>query len=322
MKKILLWLLALIIALLLHLVSALAYLFHDHDGMEANQSGGSFLSSVSISIAPDMGQGTTGTDALVAKTSQIIAHTNRKEADKGKLKPEVNERLVEKPVQNAKEEEPVEARNEPGDNKTASPAVPLPASDSSRVKEPVPAIPANPTTAQGRLAALPRIAPRVKKTEPKQPLKASRTFRADKSAKPRQERGQKTAGKHQQTTKGDGGKNTARGSAGQTNKAQGAASKGEKAGYVTVLRRKIERNKRYPRAARMSRKAGVGRIRVTIDRKGQVLKVALIHPTGVPSLDQELRRVAHRASPFPPIPARLKGRSLAFTATLRFRPAF
>nr|WP_321459471.1 TonB family protein [uncultured Cohaesibacter sp.] len=116
----------------------------------------------------------------------------------------------------------------------------------------------------------------------------------------------------------DSGKASARGDGGSSNKAAGPGSKGVRASYSTLLRRWIERNKRYPRSAKMRGVRGSGVVRIVIDRSGRVLTATLVKSAGDRALDDEIRRLPLRASPAPKPPEEFSGARHSLTLPVRF----
>lgn len=80
----------------------------------------------------------------------------------------------------------------------------------------------------------------------------------------------------------------------------------------------LERNKRYPSAARARRQQGVARITFSMDREGKVTSTRLTTSSGSSLLDQEALQIARRAEPFPPPPAELPGAEITLTVPIRF----
>ncbi len=66
---------------------------------------------------------------------------------------------------------------------------------------------------------------------------------------------------------------------------------------------RLERHRRYPNAARARREQGVAHVRVTLDREGVLLSLALEQSSGFPALDQAALDTFRRAAPLPPVPA-------------------
>lgn len=65
---------------------------------------------------------------------------------------------------------------------------------------------------------------------------------------------------------------------------------------------RLERHRRYPNAARARREQGIAHVRVTLDREGALLALALEHSSGFPALDQAALDTFRRATPLPSVP--------------------
>lgn len=82
------------------------------------------------------------------------------------------------------------------------------------------------------------------------------------------------------------------------------------------LRRKVERRKRYPSAAR--RASGTVLVRLTVGRDGSLRGVALARSSGNAALDQAAVRAVQSAGRFPPAPKGLSKPSYSFTLPMQF----
>ena len=75
---------------------------------------------------------------------------------------------------------------------------------------------------------------------------------------------------------------------------------------------------RYPRRAQDNEQTGSLLLRVTIDRKGNVLKKDIVETTPHELLNKEALRAVDRASPYPPIPTDIQGAEFTFSFRLTF----
>jgi protein TonB len=100
---------------------------------------------------------------------------------------------------------------------------------------------------------------------------------------------------------------------------RGGAGAGEKAAYAARLRSHVQRFERYPAEAERNGVTGSARIMITIDRGGRLVSSRLAASSGSAILDDAARATAERASPYPPPPDGIGGRTLTFAATVRFR---
>ncbi|MBR1226295.1 MULTISPECIES: energy transducer TonB [unclassified Bradyrhizobium] len=78
----------------------------------------------------------------------------------------------------------------------------------------------------------------------------------------------------------------------------------------------IEKNKRYPEAARP--RQGTARVSFALDRKGMVANARVIESSGSSALDEEAVALLKRAEPFPTPPATFPGDSVVVRLPIRF----
>ena len=88
--------------------------------------------------------------------------------------------------------------------------------------------------------------------------------------------------------------------------------------WRTQLLASIERNKRYPEAARSRHEQGVTQVSFTLDRRGFVVAARLTQSSGAPALDGEALALLKRAQPFPAPPAALPGDVVLVRLPIRF----
>jgi protein TonB len=81
---------------------------------------------------------------------------------------------------------------------------------------------------------------------------------------------------------------------------------------------RLERLKRYPRAAQNRHQEGTATLAVTLDRNGKVLSARLEQDSGYPLLDQEAMTLIHRAQPLPAPPASISGQTISLLIPIRF----
>ena len=86
--------------------------------------------------------------------------------------------------------------------------------------------------------------------------------------------------------------------------------------YQGLVAAHLARYKRFPADARSRGDQGVASVSFGLDGAGRVTSVALVRGSGVASLDQEVRAMVYRASPFPAPPT---GRPMSFTVPVSFR---
>jgi protein TonB len=88
--------------------------------------------------------------------------------------------------------------------------------------------------------------------------------------------------------------------------------------YQGLLLAQLERNKRYPREARMQHQEGVATLRFTLDRGGRLLAFKLERSSGHRVLDDEVLAMIQRAAPLPPFPPEMSEAQLELVVPIRF----
>lgn len=295
MREALTWGAGLVLALLLHLGIGLAVFWPlERDGTGQTDSGGTLSGEMTVLVLEDAGEGAAGADADRTAGTE----TGEEEEEPPRAEPE-----RQPPQEQAPEPAPAEPASEPE-------AQQVPETPSEPVAE-LPPEPAVTTVAQmAQPSKPPQVAP-LPRPAPERP--ARKPVRATKREAPR-----KTASRASTSRRGDAAVSTRKGNVGAGKRAAAGGKKGERASYALKLRRRVERYKRYPPGATPGTLHGVGKLKITIDRMGRVKRASLVRKTGVAALDRELRQLARRASPFPPIPESIAGPTLTFTVPVRF----
>ena len=80
----------------------------------------------------------------------------------------------------------------------------------------------------------------------------------------------------------------------------------------------IQRNKRYPPAARSRGEQGTPQVVFTLDRQGHVVESRIARSSGVAALDEEAVALLQRAQPFPAPPPEIPDARVPVTVQLRF----
>lgn len=80
----------------------------------------------------------------------------------------------------------------------------------------------------------------------------------------------------------------------------------------------MQRNRRYPDAARNRGEEGVVVVRFTVDRSGQVVSVSLVRGSGHDALDDAAQAMLRGAS-VPPFPASMPQQQQTITVPIRYR---
>jgi protein TonB len=97
----------------------------------------------------------------------------------------------------------------------------------------------------------------------------------------------------------------------------GAAFQAE-ASWQSQLLGRLEKYRRYPRAAQRRHHEGIVLVRFTVDRQGQVLDVQLARSSGHESLDNETLATVRRATPLPPPPDEIPGEQVTVSTPVVF----
>ncbi len=104
----------------------------------------------------------------------------------------------------------------------------------------------------------------------------------------------------------------------QTTESQAARPYVQTATYEQILLAHLERNKRYPRAARTNRQQGLAYVRFRMNRQGRVLSAELARSSGHDLLDEEVIALVRRAQPLPPPPPSIAGEVIDLTVPVEF----
>jgi TonB family protein len=100
---------------------------------------------------------------------------------------------------------------------------------------------------------------------------------------------------------------------------QAASMEQARISYQDMVATLLARAKRYPERALKRRMTGEGTIRIEISANGSLSGFQIIQSTATPILDEELRAMVERASPFPAFPADLRKGTLALVVPVAFR---
>ena len=108
---------------------------------------------------------------------------------------------------------------------------------------------------------------------------------------------------------------------GNTNSASAAAGggmPGSSADYLALLQAWLERHKEYPRRAQLRRIEGTAVLRFVMDREGRLVSYRVERGSGHAVLDDAVREMVKRASPFPPLPPEIHQASLELVVPVSF----
>jgi protein TonB len=92
----------------------------------------------------------------------------------------------------------------------------------------------------------------------------------------------------------------------------------ELSAYKAMVRKKMERGKKYPPAAQTRRQTGVVRVSFVINKDGSIHSASITESSGHGILDDEVLALLKRLAPLPPLPQSSGLSSLKVTVPLRF----
>ncbi|MEO0464895.1 MAG: TonB family protein, partial [Pseudomonadota bacterium] len=81
-----------------------------------------------------------------------------------------------------------------------------------------------------------------------------------------------------------------------------AAVNSARKGYLTAVRRAVERKKRFPKRAKRRGTEGTAKVRVTLDASGKLVAAMMVSSSGESILDEAAMAAVKRVSSFPDIP--------------------
>lgn len=90
------------------------------------------------------------------------------------------------------------------------------------------------------------------------------------------------------------------------------------ANYFAQLSHYLGQHKRYPMAARRQRREGVAEVEFTLSRTGRVLNARLLRSSGHNLLDREVMEMLERAAPMPAFPSSITAEQLVITLPVSF----
>ncbi|WKZ32032.1 MAG: TonB family protein [Thermodesulfobacteriota bacterium] len=88
--------------------------------------------------------------------------------------------------------------------------------------------------------------------------------------------------------------------------------------FETRLLAHLERNKRYPRDARLRRQEGVVYLRFVMNRRGDVVSLDIERSSGISSLDHESMALLRRSEPLPALPMEIASEQLELVVPIFF----
>ncbi|MBE0457292.1 TonB family protein [Pseudoalteromonas prydzensis] len=91
-----------------------------------------------------------------------------------------------------------------------------------------------------------------------------------------------------------------------------------RASWQDLLKAHLERNKRYPRMAKLRHQEGMPWVRFTLSKNGTVLKVNLHKSSGFSALDKEVVALVKRSSPLPTPPDQIAQNEMTIALPVEF----
>jgi protein TonB len=88
--------------------------------------------------------------------------------------------------------------------------------------------------------------------------------------------------------------------------------------WQTLVMRKLQQLKRYPRAAQARGEQGVALLAFSVNRDGHVLSRKIVRSSGHADLDEEVLAMIERAQPLPAFPRSMTTGELNLTVPIRF----
>lgn len=89
--------------------------------------------------------------------------------------------------------------------------------------------------------------------------------------------------------------------------------------FASMIREKIAAAKTYPQSALIAGHEGRALVAFTITQNGQLLHLSLEGVSGYESLDEAAMQAVKKASPYPPIPEKLRRNSITFKLPISFK---
>lgn len=108
------------------------------------------------------------------------------------------------------------------------------------------------------------------------------------------------------------------GTTNSTSASAGGGMPGSSADYLALVQAWLERHKEYPRRAQLRRIEGTAVLRFVMDREGKLVSYRLERGSGHSVLDEAVREMIERASPFPPLPPEIQQANLELVVPVSF----
>lgn len=280
--------------------SALAFFVDFSEDKGTAQAG---LGGVEVALAP-MG-GAPGSEARAVETTETVKPTDVTET----VKPIETAEVPDVPVTPVEQARPLEPVTPVEQVKPIEPVKPV---ETVKIRDEAKKV------KMAEVPPPPPVKPVVKKPEPPKPVKPAPQQVAKAEPAPAQ-----TEPAPAPSVAGSAGKSGTQASsnAGNTDSASassGGGMPGSSADYLALVQAWLERHKEYPRRAQLRRIEGTAVLRFVMDRDGKVLSFRLERGSGHAVLDEAVREMVERASPFPPLPAEIHQANLELVVPVSF----
>ncbi|MFN3460803.1 MAG: energy transducer TonB [Oceanibaculum sp.] len=169
---------------------------------------------------------------------------------------------------------------------------------------------------------LPSVKPVVKKPEPPKPVAPApqQVARAEPSPSPSPAPAESAPAPSVAGSAGQSGTQASSNAGPATSASQsaGGGMPGSSADYLALVQAWLERHKEYPRRAQLRRIEGTAVLRFVMDREGKLVSYRLERGSGHSVLDEAVREMIERASPFPPLPPEIQQANLELVVPVSF----
>lgn len=176
-------------------------------------------------------------------------------------------------------------------------------------KAKVAVVAASPTTATTS------VKPQTKKLQDTEKRTTDRKKKFRKKATKTSDRNSRASSR----TSGSRKKGTKTKNAGSRGRKVSAVGKARMRNYLGRIVSRLQRQKRYPSAARKRKAQGTVVIAFVVNSNGRVSRARIRKSSGNQALDSEVRRMLKRAAPFPSFPESMGRKSLSLSVPISFR---
>lgn len=259
------------------------------------------LGGVEVALAP-MG-GAPGSEARAVEAAETVKPTETTET----AKPVEAAEVPNVPVTPVEQARPVE---------TVKPVEPVKPVETVKVRDetrPVKAAEVPPPPP-------PPVKPVVKKPEPPKPVEPApqQVARAEPSPSPAPAESAPAPSVAGSAGQSGTQASSNAGPATSASQSAGGGMPGSSADYLALVQAWLERHKEYPRRAQLRRIEGTAVLRFVMDREGKLVSYRLERGSGHSVLDEAVREMIERASPFPPLPPEIQQANLELVVPVSF----